>query len=168
MILICDGLIDAYIYVSEKMKLTDRETVEYIAENPYIQYFLGLSEFRQGELFDASMMVHFRKRFPAEVINEINLYSIATISSILVAYGLEDLPEKRITRLLVICELHRQQLKMYNDKGHSVANRIVSLRLQISSTATEKTYDTARNGVYGYPARRLADRASRHLWMQNV
>ena len=246
------------IYVSEKMKLTDRETVEYIAENPYIQYFLGLSEFRQGELFDASMMVHFRKRFPAEVINEINLYmhgasagikepeeiseaeeaqeaaevaeafdenvegvhdpttnkgkllldatcapadirypsdisllnearenledmidelwhltprnghktdysrkkahrgylsiikqkqprrsklrkeiryqldcvgkSITTISNILVMHGLEILSEKRITRLLVICELHRQQLKMYKDKNHSVDNRIVSLR----------------------------------------
>ena len=25
-------------------------------------------------MFDASMMVHFRKRFPAEVINDINLY----------------------------------------------------------------------------------------------
>ena len=255
------------LYVSEKMKLTDRETVEYIAENPYAQYFLGLSEFRQEELFDASMMVHFRKRFPAEVINEINLYmhsepagmkgpeeipeadeapgvdetpeadeapeaaeacdendeeihdpttnkgkllldatcapsdirypsdisllnearanledmidelwhltprkghktdysrkkahkgylaiikqkqprrnklrkeiryqldcvgkSIATIGNILLEHGLEVLPEKRIIRLIIICELHRQQLKMYNGKSHSVENRIVNLR----------------------------------------
>ena len=61
------------IYISQKAKLTDREVVEYIIENPYTQYFLGLSEYVDTPLFDASMMVHFRKRFPSEVVNEINL-----------------------------------------------------------------------------------------------
>lgn len=50
------------IYVKRQEQLTDEETVTAIAENPYIQYFLGLKEFRDEPLFDASMMVHFRKR----------------------------------------------------------------------------------------------------------
>ena len=62
------------IYVKENENLTDEKTVEIIAENPYIQYFLGLKEFRDEPLFNASMMVHFRKRFPAEALAKINEY----------------------------------------------------------------------------------------------
>jgi len=60
------------LYIRENEKLTDERTLEHIAENSYMQYFLGLEEFRAEPLFDASMMVHFRKRFPAEKIEEIN------------------------------------------------------------------------------------------------
>lgn len=62
------------IYIKENEGLTDEATVEAIAENPYIQYFLGLKEFRDEPLFNASMMVHFRKRFPAEALAKINGY----------------------------------------------------------------------------------------------
>ena len=50
------------IFVKEHEDLTGEETVTAIAENPYIQYFLGLMEFTDQPLFDPSMMVHFRKR----------------------------------------------------------------------------------------------------------
>jgi len=60
------------LYIKENEGLTDERTVEYIAENPYAQYFLGLHEFVSEPVFDASMMVHFRKRFPAEKIEQIN------------------------------------------------------------------------------------------------
>jgi hypothetical protein len=60
------------LYIKEQENLTDRRTVEYIAENPYAQYFLGLSAFRQEPLFNDSMMVHFRKRFTPEKMAKIN------------------------------------------------------------------------------------------------
>lgn len=60
------------LYIKENENLTDERTVLYIAENPYMQYFLGLHEYNDTPLFDASMMVHFRKRFPADVIEAIN------------------------------------------------------------------------------------------------
>jgi hypothetical protein len=60
------------IHIKEHENLTDERTLEYITENPYMQYFLGLHEYTDTPLFDASMMVHFRKRFPAERIEEIN------------------------------------------------------------------------------------------------
>ncbi len=51
------------LLIKERQGLTDRETVETIAENPYTQFFLGLEEFTQEPPFDASLMVDFRKRF---------------------------------------------------------------------------------------------------------
>ena len=51
------------LLVKERLGLTDRETVETIQENPYLQFFLGLEEFTQDKPFDASLMVDFRKRF---------------------------------------------------------------------------------------------------------
>ena len=39
-----------------------------------MQYFLGLHEFQAEPLFDSSMMVHFRKRFPVEEAAKINEY----------------------------------------------------------------------------------------------
>ena len=39
-----------------------------------MQYFLGLTGFQAEPLFDASMMVHFRKRFPVEEVAKINEY----------------------------------------------------------------------------------------------
>lgn len=60
------------IYIKEHENLTDEQTVAYIAENPYMQYFLGRHVFDDTPMFDASMMVHFRKRFPADKIEAIN------------------------------------------------------------------------------------------------
>jgi hypothetical protein len=60
------------IYIKEQENLTDERTVEYLAENPYAQYFVGMKEFRTELLFDSSMMVHFRKRFSSEAIKQIN------------------------------------------------------------------------------------------------
>lgn len=62
------------IFIKENDHLTDEGTVAAIQENPYMQYFLGLPEFRAEPLFDASMMVHFRKRFPVEEVAKINAY----------------------------------------------------------------------------------------------
>ena len=59
-------------FIKESENLTDERTVEYIAENPYMQYFLGLREYRDTPLFDPSMMARFRRRFPAEKVEEIN------------------------------------------------------------------------------------------------
>jgi len=51
------------LLIKERLGLTDRETVEAIQENPYLQFFVGLEEFTQERPFDASLMVDFRKRF---------------------------------------------------------------------------------------------------------
>lgn len=60
------------LIIKERLGLTDEETVEQIRENHYLQYLIGLTEYRDEAPFDASMMVHFRKRLTDDIINEIN------------------------------------------------------------------------------------------------
>lgn len=60
------------LVIKERLGITDEETVEQISENPYLQYFLGLNEFREEPLFDPSMMVHFRARFTEAAHQRIN------------------------------------------------------------------------------------------------
>jgi len=52
--------------------LSDRETVQQIQENMYMQYFIGFSSFSDEEPFDPSLFVEFRKRLGIEQINAIN------------------------------------------------------------------------------------------------
>ena len=60
------------LIIKERLGITDRETVEQIRENPYLQYFLGFSGYRDKEPFHHTSMVHFRKRFSQEMLAEIN------------------------------------------------------------------------------------------------
>ena len=60
------------LIIQVKLSLTDEETVEIIAENPYMQYFIGLEKYEQKAPFDSSMMTHFRKRFNAHDIKDID------------------------------------------------------------------------------------------------
>jgi hypothetical protein len=60
------------LIIKEKLGISDRETVEKIKENPYIQYFLGMSSYSNKTPFDASMLVHFRERISAELVNNVN------------------------------------------------------------------------------------------------
>ena len=50
------------LIIKEMLSVSDEDTVEHIRENPYLQYFLGLSEYRDEAPFNPSMYVHFRQR----------------------------------------------------------------------------------------------------------
>lgn len=58
--------------IKEKLGLSDEETVEQIRENPYLQYFLGQKRYEDKAVFHPTMFVHFRKRFPEDIMNQIN------------------------------------------------------------------------------------------------
>ncbi len=60
------------LLIKQRLGVSDEETVEQIRENPYLQYLLGLSGFSTEAPFEASTMVHFRRRLSAEVLAEIN------------------------------------------------------------------------------------------------
>ncbi len=69
------------LLIKERLGLTDRETVEAIQENPYLQFFLGKEEFSHERPFDASVMVDFRKRFGEEGLARISeAIALASIS----------------------------------------------------------------------------------------
>jgi len=60
------------LIIKERLGTSDEETVEQIRENPYLQFFLGLTEYSNKAPFEASMMVHFRKRLNLEIVGQIN------------------------------------------------------------------------------------------------
>jgi transposase, IS5 family len=60
------------LIIKEKLGTSDKETVEQIRENPYLQYFIGLSSYNNDYPFDDSMLSHFRQRIGMELVNKIN------------------------------------------------------------------------------------------------
>ncbi len=60
------------LIIKEKLGTSDIETVEQIKENPYLQYFIGLSSYSNDAPFEASMLSHFRQRIDIDLINKIN------------------------------------------------------------------------------------------------
>ena len=47
------------LIIKEKLGISDRETVEQIKENPYLQYFIGRHEYSNEPPFDPSLLVTF-------------------------------------------------------------------------------------------------------------
>jgi len=44
------------LIIKEKLQISDRELVEQIRENPYLQYFIGFEGYRDEEPFSYSLM----------------------------------------------------------------------------------------------------------------
>ena len=65
------------LIIQTRFQFSDRELVEQITENPYLQYFIGLSGYQDTPPFDASTLVLFRKRITADMLNEANEYLLA-------------------------------------------------------------------------------------------
>lgn len=64
------------LIIQKKYGYSDRELVEVITENPYLQYFIGLPGYQETPPFDATTLVSFRKRIDIDmtlVMNEMLL-----------------------------------------------------------------------------------------------
>lgn len=60
------------LLIQKQLGFSDRELVEEITENPYLQYFIGLPGYQTEPPFVPSLLVEFRKRLSADVLAEIN------------------------------------------------------------------------------------------------
>lgn len=65
------------LIIQTKFQYADRELVERITENPYLQYFIGLPGYQEQAPFDVSTLVLFRKRIFAEMLLETNEYLLS-------------------------------------------------------------------------------------------
>lgn len=66
------------LIIQQRFQFSDRELVEQITENPYLQYFIGLSGYREEPPFDASTLVLFRKRITMDMLIEANEYILSS------------------------------------------------------------------------------------------
>lgn len=55
------------LIIKHKLTLSDEETVLQIQENPYLQYFIGFSSYKDEQPFAPSLFVDIRKRMGQEV-----------------------------------------------------------------------------------------------------
>jgi len=74
--------------IKHKMKLDDRETIEAIRENIYMQYFLGLREYKYEDVFDRTLFTTLCYRLGADKFDAI------TRQIILRSENKEDAAEK--------------------------------------------------------------------------
>ena len=58
--------------IKERYQFSDEMTVAHIAMNPYLQYFIGMTEYRQTAPFEASAMTRFRQRLTVEMLADAN------------------------------------------------------------------------------------------------
>lgn len=79
------------LIVKHRLCLSDRDTVDQIAENLYIQYFCGFKSFQTGRPFDPSLLVDIRKRMGAQKFDAFNDVIIARIENL-------RPPKKRINK----------------------------------------------------------------------
>ncbi len=64
--------------VKHKLRLDDREAIETIRENMYIQYFLGLEEYTYKDVFDRSLFTTLRYRLGADKFDSMTSEIILT------------------------------------------------------------------------------------------
>lgn len=60
------------VIIKHMLKLSDRETIQQITENMFMQYFLGYSSFTNEAPFSPTLFVEIRERLSLEVLNDIN------------------------------------------------------------------------------------------------
>jgi IS5 family transposase len=70
------------LIIKHKLCLSDRDTVDMISENLYMQYFCGLKSFRSEPPFDPSLFVDIRKRMGTDKFDEFNEIIIQRSESI--------------------------------------------------------------------------------------
>lgn len=63
--------------IKHKLNLTDEETADQIRENFYMQYFVGMAEYKYRYVFVPSLFVEIRKRLGVEKFTELNNIVIA-------------------------------------------------------------------------------------------
>ncbi|HBW88430.1 MAG TPA: IS5/IS1182 family transposase, partial [Cyanobacteria bacterium UBA11149] len=88
------------LIIKEKLGTSDRETVEQIKENPYLQYFIGKKEYSNEAPFDPSLLVKFRERIYVELVQKINQRMVEKSQSEIESSSKKKAPdsEKKETR----------------------------------------------------------------------
>ena len=74
-------LVIGAVIIKHKLCVSDRETVAQIQENPYLQYFVGLSGYQQAAPFAPSLLVEVRKRMGQGVFDAFHESLIDAVES---------------------------------------------------------------------------------------
>ena len=67
------------LVAKERLHCSDRELVQHVEENLYLQYFLGLETFHKDCPFDDSSLTNFRKYLGEGVLCQVNEAVVAKL-----------------------------------------------------------------------------------------
>lgn len=70
------------LIIKHILRATDEDTIEFIKENPYLQYFLGYKEYRYEQPFTASLFVSIRKRLGVDELKQLTEEFIGYVKKI--------------------------------------------------------------------------------------
>jgi len=118
--------------------LDDRETVDQISENVYMQYFLGYSSFIDDKPFDASLFVDFRKKLGFDTINAINEKIVKLKTTIESKKKDDDKPEAPAVN-------PQNCAKISSDRGESEATHKGKVILDATACPQNIAYPTDLN-----------------------
>ena len=59
------------LIIKYMLKISDEDTIQFIKENPYLQYFLGYSQYSYEQPFTASLFVSIRSRLGEKQVQEL-------------------------------------------------------------------------------------------------
>ena len=125
------------IFIKHMCNLSDRETVQQIQENVYMQYFIGYSGFSYQPVFDPSLFVDLRKRFGADQINEINQTIMGLVSEE-VKDKKEDVPQNND-----LSDVDSGEVKKINESINESTNGSIN---ESTNGSTEESINGSING----------------------
>ncbi len=64
-------MVVAACIIKRKLRLTAGETIALIQENPYMQYFCGLSDFTRKRIFSPSLLISLHERISEDEIHQL-------------------------------------------------------------------------------------------------
>lgn len=70
------------LIIKHILRLTDEDTIEFIKENPYLQYFLGYSAYRYEQPFTASLFVSIRRRLGMASFEKMTSHFLRRVSEV--------------------------------------------------------------------------------------
>lgn len=125
------------LIVKHKLKLSDRETVDMISENIYLQYFCGLPAFQTKAPFDPSILVDIRDRIGHSEFDSFNLIVIGHAEKMLSGKKAVDSSSKKDD------DEHKDQVEISKNKGTLKVDATIADQ-QISFPTDLKLLATAR------------------------
>lgn len=74
-------LVIGALIIKHRLELSDRETVAQIQENPYLQYFVGLSSYQMHAPFTPTLFVDIRKRMGQDIFDQLQQTIIKSLNT---------------------------------------------------------------------------------------
>ena len=120
------------VIIKHKLTLSDEETVLQIQENPYLQYFIGLSRYQEEPAFAPSLFVEIRRRMGSDVFAAFEQAILAEIerSRKQEKTDQEDKdPPRRKGKLIIDATVAEQAVRFPTDLGLLNESREISEKL---------------------------------------